>query len=63
MACFCVAKINSRIKGHPVYGYKFTHNEELTCTIDDDNKHSINAIKVLFRDNEKKKNKCNVTKE
>ena len=33
------------------------------CTIDDDNQHRSNAIKVLFRDVEKKKDKRNVTKE
>ena len=61
---FCVAQqLDSGIKGHHVYGYKYTVNEELTYTIDDDNKHRSNVIKVLFRDVEKKKNKRNVTKE
>lgn len=32
-------------------------NKELTYTIDDDNKHSSNAIKILFRADEKKKEK------
>ena len=38
-------------------------NEELRCTRDDANKHSINSIKFLFSDEKKKKNKRNLTKE
>ena len=38
-------------------------SKKLTCTIDDNNKHSGNSIKVMFRDDEKKKKKCIVTKE
>lgn len=62
MKWFCVAQLNSKIKGHHVYGHKYTVNEEFTCTIDHDNKHSSNAIKFLFLDDEKKRNKCNVTR-
>ena len=43
MACFCVAQLNYRIKGHNLY--KYTVNEELTQTIDHGNKHSSNSIK------------------
>ena len=57
MTSFCVAKLNSRIKGHHVYEYKYTVNEELACMIEDDNKHSKNAIKVLFRGKEGKQDK------
>ena len=53
---------NSRTKEHHVDGYKYIVKEELTCTIDDDSKRSSNAIKVPFRDYEKKKNKRNIPK-
>ena len=62
MTCICVAQFNPRIKGHHVYGYKYTVNEELTCTIDRNNKYNSNAVKVLFLGVEKKKSKCNLTK-
>lgn len=67
MACFCVCMLFLfpcyRIKWHHVYGYKYAVKEELTYITDDDNKHSSNAIKVLFRNDEKKKNELNITKE
>ena len=62
---FFVAQLNSNssIKGPHVYVYKYTVNKELTCAIDDNNKHSINAIKFLFCHDGKKINKFNVTKD
>ena len=58
---FCIAQFNSRIKGHHAYVLMITNL--LTCTIDDDKKHSSNVIKVSFRDDGKGKSKRNVTKE
>lgn len=57
--CFCVIELNGTI----FMGYKYTVKEELTCIIDDDNNHSSNAIKILFRNDEKKKNELNITME
>ena len=57
MTCFCVAQLKFRIKGQRTYSYNITVNKELTYTIDDDNKHSSNAIKILFLADEKKKEK------
>ena len=58
---FCITQFNSRIKGHHAYVLMITNL--LTCTIDDDKKHSSNVIKVPFRDDGKGKSKRNVTKE
>ena len=60
MVCFCVAQLNSRIKEHHVCDYKYIVNEELTCT---NSTVGSNSIKVLFRDDEKKKIQRNVSKE
>ena len=58
MACCCVAQIISRVKGHHVYDYKYTVNDELICLRDDKNIHSDNAIAVLSKVEEKKKKGC-----
>ena len=57
-AKWCVAQIRSRIKGHHVYDYRYTVNEELMCLRDDNNKYSNNAIKVLSNVEKKKKKGC-----
>ena len=62
LACFFLF-LCYRIKWHHIYGYKYTVKEELTCIIDDDNNHSSNAIKILFRNDEKKNNELNITME
>ena len=46
MVLVCIAKISSRIKGHHVYDYKYTFNEELRCPLESTNKYSSNAIVV-----------------
>ena len=56
---YCVAQIKSRVKGHHVYDYKYTVNEELICIRDDKNIHSDNAIKVLSKVEKKQKKGCN----
>ena len=44
-----------KVEGHHVNGYKYPVNKKLTCAVDHNNNDNSNAIKVLFRNDEKKK--------
>ena len=47
MAACCLAKIQSRMKGHHVYNFAFKVSEILNCSIENDNEYSENAIAVF----------------
>ena len=47
MAACCLAKIQSRMKGHHVYNFAFKVSEILNYSIENDNEYSENAIAVF----------------
>ena len=47
MASCCLAKIQSRVKGHHVYNYAFKVSEILNCSIEYNNEYSENTITVF----------------
>ena len=53
IACYSVAKMKSKVKGHQVYTYKYIVNKKLICLREGKKNHSDNAIKVMSKDEKK----------